>query len=193
MINPIGFNSFSPLAGRSNNYNYTSTSFGSSYSDALLGIGMQLLLIAVVKQQLQAFTPVNSNASDEGEENTNDAPQVSPNKNDTQGSNQILHNHCYSNDQEPEHEEEEPEPDEVQVLQGLVNQLQQQTAYQSAMQQSHHFNNYLSTSFSDQQIIRSIQLEGGKVLRQYDSFFLAEDSSGNRYSVSRNPSLSIDN
>ena len=189
MINSINFYSSNSLYGQGSNYSYAPAASGGSYLDALFTIGMQMLMIAIAKQQLQALVTSSSGSTVEKEDVEDDA-QLSPDKNGPQNVKDESSCHCYCVGQEPEKQDEEehdPEPNEVQVLQDMIQQLQQQTAYQAALQQSDQFSNYLATSFSDRQIIRSIQLDGGRVLRQYSDHFLAEDYYGNRYSVSRNP------
>lgn len=191
MINSINFYSSGSSYGKSSNYSYAPVPSGGNYLDSLFNVGMQMLLIAMAKQQLQVLAKDNSGTTSE-EEGADDAP-LDSDDGDNQGVNYNNESscHCVCPEQDARSEEEEPEPDEVQVLQEMIQQLQQQAAYQKAMQQTDQFKNYMATSFSDRQTIRSIEIEGGKVLRQYDDHFLAEDQSGNRYTVSRSPSFSF--
>lgn len=193
MINSINFYSSNSLYGQGSNYSYTPTSSGGNYLDSLFNTGMQVLLTAIAKQQLQALVKNNSGSTAEKEEADKEAKSSTGNS-DASYAEHESSCHCICPKQDAKNQDEEQqdsEPDEIQVLQDMIQQLQQQTAYQAVMQQSGQFNDYLAASFSDRQIIRSIQIEGGKVLRQYDDYFLAEDYDGNQYTVSRSPSSSF--
>lgn len=82
--------------------------------------------------------------------------------------------------------------DDAWFLSDLIAELSEdsaeEAAYESAVERTEDFNDYLRESASDRQIVQSVETEGGVILGDYEEFFVAEDFDGNRYTIEKDTS-----
>ena len=79
--------------------------------------------------------------------------------------------------------------DDAWFLSDLVTELSEdsaeEAAHESALERMEDFSGYLRESASDRQIVQAVETDGGVILGDYEEFFVAEDSGGNRYTIEK--------
>lgn len=83
----------------------------------------------------------------------------------------------------------EQDVDNAMFLSDLIEELNEEEAYEASHQfiedRMRGFSEYLYDSAEDLQVVQAVQTEGGAIVGDYDEFFAAEDSDGNRYIIDK--------
>lgn len=89
----------------------------------------------------------------------------------------------------------EDKEQDVEFLSNLIDSLHEESAYEAAyevvLQSMESFYDYVSTYGGRMNLVRSIQINGGGFLAEYDEFYVAQDQYGNQYFLEKHSSETI--